>query len=117
MCRAAFERALARAEGGAPEAAAGTWRRMAECLAPVIGVRGVDAMFRHSLHLARLEDSDPAAAQAASLTLLMTFTGLLESMIGTALMERLLAPVWGLTAPAPGAGRVMSSHPAGIGRS
>ncbi|MDR3673242.1 MAG: hypothetical protein P4L36_20520 [Holophaga sp.] len=118
--REALQRILAQG-GGAPEAAIGLWRRVAACLAPVLGRRGVDALFSRALHVAarfcpwlamegeaaaplagfraRLEACDPAAAQEASLTLLTTFTDLLETLIGSSLTDRLLAPVWALAAP------------------
>jgi hypothetical protein len=92
---------------------------MAAQLAPVIGARGVDALFIRSLHLtsatfpwlasaqsdrpgvaplaglkALLETRDSTAATEASHTLLVTFTELLASLIGAPLTERLLDPIW-----------------------
>jgi hypothetical protein len=94
------------------------WRRIAAQLAPVIGVRGVDALFGRALHLAsrefpwlaqpladepradpmasgcgRLQVRDGPAALEAAAALLDTFSDLLATLIGTPLCERLLAPV------------------------
>jgi len=102
------------------EASISTWRQVTEQLAPVIGERGVDALVGRSLHVSsktypwlaiaaseekgasrldrlqsRLIDRDPAAAAEASALLLLTFATLLATMIGEALTERLLEPVWG----------------------
>ena len=128
--REAIRRTLARRHGQDPDAgaiAAATldlWREVAACLAPMIGVRGVDAMFRRSLQLtiqampwlglpaedgegggplasftARLEACAPPAAAEASAALLATCADLLAAMIGPSLTGRLLEPVWGPTAP------------------
>ncbi|TVR67501.1 MAG: hypothetical protein EA420_00450 [Candidatus Competibacteraceae bacterium] len=92
---------------------------MADRLAPVIGVRGVDALFGRSLHVTsktfpwlamagndgssaalltglkvRLAGQEPAAVAEASAVLLGNFTELLTTLIGASLTERLLAPVW-----------------------
>jgi hypothetical protein len=122
---AAIRGTLARSAGDSPDASAiaeatlNTWRRMADRLAPVIGVRGVDALFGRSLHVtsktfpwlamaendgsnaalltglkARLAGQEPAAAAEASDALLGNFTELLTTLIGASLTERLLAPVW-----------------------
>lgn len=104
------------------DAVLATWQQVAARLAPVIGVRGTEALFGRALHLtsttflwlAIAEDRgnrapslerfrsclaarDPATAVAGSLALLVTFTELLAALIGEDLTERLLAPVW--TAP------------------
>lgn len=101
------------------EAAISTWHAVSLRLAPVIGVQGVDVLFRRSLHLTgktfpwmviagyqasnkvlldslqvRVAGCEAALAIEASATLLETFTGLLASLIGESLTERLLAPVW-----------------------
>ena len=101
------------------EATFGIWQRVAAQLTPVIGARGVDVLFRRSLHVtgaefpwlivagdgghiaalidelkARFAAHDPATATTASYALLVTFTELLASMIGGALTDRLLDPVW-----------------------
>jgi hypothetical protein len=111
------------------DAALLTWRKVASALSPIIGQRGVAALFQRSQHLTRsghacLEpvaaalagpdaDSAPAdpfallqavlsplasaEAGAAHVALLRTFCDLLTHLIGAALTERLLRPVW----PAP----------------
>lgn len=101
------------------EATVSTWHQAAVRLAPIIGPQGVDVLFRRSLHLtgssvpwlapsidendctallaslqARLAGQEAAAALAASHALLANFTELLASLIGKALTERLLAPIW-----------------------
>jgi hypothetical protein len=111
--------------GAIASATLGLWREVAACLTPMIGARGVEALFSRSLHLAtrvlpwlgqagehgegggalatftaRLEDCDPAAAAEASAVLLVTFTDLLATMIGASLVDRLLDPVWGAKASA-----------------
>lgn len=88
-------------------------------LSPLLGVRGVAALYQRSLHLARaghpwLSDpveiaqptinlpaltsafarQDAAEAGAAAEALLRSFHDLLVSLIGHALAARLLAPVW-----------------------
>ncbi|MEJ1962285.1 MAG: hypothetical protein WDO56_12345 [Gammaproteobacteria bacterium] len=95
-------------------------------LAPVIGARGVDVLFRRALHLTstafpwlqlardheggiavlesvtmRLAGQEASSAAEASHALLVTFTELLATLIGETLTERLLGPVWAppLTAP------------------
>jgi len=107
------------------EATIATWHQVATRLAPVIGVRGVDVLLTRSLYLTantlpwlaiagddrdssgllaslgeRLAGLEPAAATEASYTLLTTFTGLLASLIGESLTERLLSPVWAPPEPA-----------------
>lgn len=103
----------------------GTWRQVAERLAPIIGAGGVDVLFRRSLHLTSLtfawlqvtaEEPDGAvllasleaclagaeteASSEAAQALLGTFYELLASMLGESLTERLLDPVW--TPESPG---------------
>lgn len=123
---------LAQGAGDSPdataiaEAALDTWRRVADRLTPVIGARGVDALFSRSLHVtsktfpwlavagddgshaalltglkARLADQETAAAAEASHALLVNFTELLATLIGASLTGRLLAPVWLLSPPEP----------------
>lgn len=120
----AFRSTLARRVGQPPDARAVAevslvlWRRIAAQLAPVIGTRGVEALFGRALHLAsreypwlaqpladepradpmasgcgRLQVRDGTAALEAAMALLGTFTDLLATLIGTTLCERLLAPV------------------------
>ena len=99
-------------------------QQMTASLAPVIGARGVDVLFRRSLHLAsrtfpwlvmagepgdsvslpsglqaRLADSAPDAAMEAILVLFVTFTELLSTLIGESLTERLLGRVLALNSP------------------
>jgi hypothetical protein len=121
---------LARRDGTATgtsavtEVALGTWHQMTTRLAPVIGTRGVDVLFRRSLNLTSAtfpwlailgDDGNTAAliveletrfasqaadaAVEARFALLVTFTELLATLIGEPLTERLLRPVW-LTPPA-----------------
>lgn len=96
-----------------------TWDQVAARLIPVIGARGVDALFGRALHLTcqafpwleiggqranpvdamarirtRLEQRKSDAAEEASRALLVTFTQLLSNLIGTSLTARLLDPVW-----------------------
>lgn len=103
-----------------------TWSLIATRLAPVIGVRGVDVLFRRALHLTKsvfpslmivggeekesaallakikssLEECKPAVAAEASYTLLVTFTELLTPLIGESLVARLFDPVWVASSPA-----------------
>lgn len=101
------------------EATLRTWHLMADRLAPVIGTKGVDILFRHSLYLtrttyrwleiaedhgdnadlpasilARLSSREADTAAEAGYTLLVTFTELLATMIGESLTQRLLLPTW-----------------------
>lgn len=113
------------------ETALGVWREVTECLAPMIGVRGVDALVGRSIDLttrrfhwldrpgepgdgpgrlagfqARLEAQDPDVADEASVALLVTFTDLLAAMIGASLTDRLLDPIW--AAPPPGSAKELA---------
>jgi hypothetical protein len=125
MDREAIRRTLAQGAGEAPDASAiaeatlNTWRQVTDRLAPVIGARGVDALFSRSLHVTsktfpwlamaenngnsaalltslkvRLAGQETAAAAEASVALLVNFTELLATLIGASLTERLLASVW-----------------------
>jgi len=105
--------------GAVTEATLGIWREMTGHLAPMIGIRGINAIFGRSLHLtalafpwlaaageleegggslasflASLKARDPAEAAEASLALLATFTDLLAAMIGASLTDRLLSSIW-----------------------
>ncbi len=128
----AIRRALEKRARGASDASAiaqatlEIWRDVATRLAPVIGLRGVDALFGRSIHLSsarfpwistaeeqvenpsalamfgrRLETRDPASATEASLFLLVTFTELLGALIGRPLTDHLLNPVWPTKASVP----------------
>jgi hypothetical protein len=91
-------------------------------LTPILGPRGVAALFQRSVHQARTEHAvlsvmlqasaptldlaalgkaierqpDRAAAEAAAIALLQSFHDLLASLIGQALASRLLGPAWSL---------------------
>ncbi|MDB5856989.1 MAG: hypothetical protein JWQ76_678 [Ramlibacter sp.] len=96
------------------------WRQIVAALAPVIGQRGVAALYKRSLHLATAPHPWLAAAQdvgslaemnlaalraelvrrsgteaaAAGAALLLSFHGLVGSLIGPALSGQLLGGVW-----------------------
>jgi hypothetical protein len=95
------------------------WDGMATQLEPVIGARGVDALFGRALHLAgkqfpwlaaeavrggsasaldhvqqRLADQGHAQASAAAQALLGGFTELLVTLVGDSLATQLLGPAW-----------------------
>jgi hypothetical protein len=101
------------------EATAAVWRLMATQLAPVIGARGLDALYGSALHQTSVEfpwlavavdrggSASPlpslmvcltgqlaSTAAEASYALLLSFTELLAALIGESLTTRLLAPVW-----------------------
>jgi hypothetical protein len=104
---------------GIGEAIVSTWQDIDATLRPIIGKRGVEALYKRSLYLtvpnhpwlaetyeenrtrpdvttlqpvvARQSRVDAASAGTA---LLQAFYGLLGSFIGVALAERLLHPVW-----------------------
>jgi hypothetical protein len=96
-----------------------TWRDIDAALSPIIGQRGVAALYQRSLHLTRdgypwlatvyestLQEGDftalqtalsqqtSSAAAAGNSTLLQTFCDLLSNLIGQSLTERLLESVW-----------------------
>jgi hypothetical protein len=98
---------------------ADTWQKVAARLAPVIGARGVDVLFRRALHetssaypwirasadhddavaalaslRTRLANQEATVAAEASHALFVEFTELLATLIGESLTERLLGPVW-----------------------
>lgn len=98
---------------------ASTFQSVAQALAPIVGQRGMSALYRRSLHLSRSahpwlpagsqdseSDMDVAAltlalaarssaeAAAAGIQLLEGFRALLTTLIGESLTERLLRPVW-----------------------
>ena len=93
------------------------WRRIADQLTPVIGARGVEALFSRALHLAtpafpwleepprpgaapietlraQLEGHEAAVSAEAGCSVLVTFIELLGTLIGPPLSQRLLEPVW-----------------------
>lgn len=100
-----------------------TWQRIDAALRPVIGARGVAALFKRSLHLvtphhawwataqpglqasldmdtlrSALAAQDDAEAAAGQARLLATFTHLLASLVGASLTQRLLRSA---TPPSP----------------
>lgn len=101
------------------EATISTCLQVSARLAPVIGTRGVDALFSRSVNVTSktfpgltmagndgngaallthikvcLAGQETAVAAEASYALLVTFTELLATLIGKSLTDRLLAPVW-----------------------
>lgn len=125
MPNEAIRSALARRAGYAPdaraiaEAALDTWGHISNRLEPVIGLRGVDALFNRAVHVTgktypwltltgveedgttqlaglrvSLSGREPAEAEESSYVLLITFTILLGDLIGESLTWRLLEPVW-----------------------
>jgi hypothetical protein len=108
------------------DAAVAVWLEIATALAPIIGARGVAALYRRSLHLARpvhpwlattlegtehtldlvtlksvLAQQPGTEALAAASCLLHTLQELLTSLVGPSLTERLLRPVWTHPSSAP----------------
>ncbi len=113
----------AASDGASPrqvaEMVASAFRSIDEALTPIIGQRGVAALYKRSMHLAsqthpwlprsregvhpavdvaalttELALQTAAAAAAAGGQLLQTFCELLISLIGSSLTERLLRTVW-----------------------
>lgn len=101
------------------DAMATMWRAVDAALAPIIGNLGVAALYKRSVHVtaaahpslaalpanlhgaldpaaltAVLARQDLASAAAAGDALLQTFCSLLATLIGPALAERLLDPIW-----------------------
>lgn len=98
------------------------WREIDQALHPIVGHRGVVALYNRSLTLAAarhpwlaaghlgalaaidasalraaLVQQPPAEAAAGGGALLQSFRDLLSSLIGASLTERLLHPVWAPT--------------------
>ncbi|MFM9915542.1 MAG: hypothetical protein ACKVOX_07020 [Rhizobacter sp.] len=98
-----------------------TWLEIDEALAPIVGQRGLVALYKRSLYLTAsahpwlggLQDGmqstmdldglksvvsqqSSAHAAAGGCDLFSAFHGLLESMVGPSLTERLLRSVWAL---------------------
>ena len=98
------------------------WRDIHVALSPIIGARGVCALYQRSLHLARadfpwlglvhataldagefgalykaLSQQRSTVAAAAHNAVLAAFYGLLANLIGESLTERLLSVVWDRT--------------------
>lgn len=105
------------------EVSARLWLDVEQALHPIIGLRGVAALYSRSLQIAAatvpclkavapaaaparidpaplrivLAQQDARLATAASLATLQAFQGVLCSLLGVALTERLLHPVWALS--------------------
>jgi hypothetical protein len=106
------------------------WKQVEDVLTPIIGQRGVAALYRRSLYLAardhpwlarlQLQEADPPAVDVAALrsalaqqdpdaaaagggALLQTFHELLASLVGPSLTGRLLATAWELPTRGPSA--------------
>jgi hypothetical protein len=125
--REAIRGSLMSRAGNAPDASAvaeatlNIYHQISALLAPIIGVRGLGAIFSRSLHLTskafpwlliagdngdnaallaifkdRLAGSETNDAIEASYALLVTFTELMSAMIGESLTRLLLRPVWAL---------------------
>ena len=103
---------------GIADAVVATWQEIATALSPLIGERGVAALYKRSLFLtankhpwlasayeglqgpmdlptlnAVLSQQTPAFAAAGGTALFQTFYELLTSLVGASLTERLLRPV------------------------
>jgi len=101
------------------EAVVATWQEVDAALTPIIGQRGVAALYKRSLYLTGaaqpwlagthkgvptamdlaalksvLAQQSSANAAAGGGALLQTFYELLTSLVGPSLTERLLRPVW-----------------------
>lgn len=125
ICREMIRRTLAHHAGTTPspdtvaEATFIIWNLVAIRLTPVIGTKGVDILFRRSLHLtaftfpwlamaveyedtpallssakARLASRETSDSTEAGCALLITFTELLKTLIGESLTGRLLGTIW-----------------------
>jgi len=104
------------------------WQQVDDALTPIIGKRGVAALYGRSLYLvapdhpwlAGLREADPSAVDQAALralleqqdaataaagggALLRTFHELLASLVGDSLTGRLLAAAWALPTSGPAA--------------
>jgi hypothetical protein len=119
--------------GQVADAVASIWRDIDQALHPIVGHRGVLALYNRSLALASvhhpwlaaghlgalaaidasalraaLVQQPPAEAAAGGSALLQRFRELLSSLIGASLTDRLLRPVW---APTPGASPLEDASP------
>ena len=108
------------------DAVVAVWREIDQALHPIIGHRGVAALYNRTLKLTAaaypwlaqghagalaavdptalrtaLVQQAPAEAAAAGSALFETFRGLLASLVGESLTQRLLHTVWDHTAGAP----------------
>jgi hypothetical protein len=105
-----------------------TFQGIDQALTPIIGKRGVAALYKRTVHLAgrthswlavpmdgvpaemdvaaltgALEGQTAAHAAAAGALLLQTFHELLTTLVGPSLTERLLRPVWAALLSGPSA--------------
>ena len=91
------------------------WQRLAVELSAIIGQSGFDTLYARSIHVVRtrhpwleegadagferlkagLQGQEPAAAGAASIELLTTFTDTLVQLIGASLTTAILRSAWG----------------------
>lgn len=110
------------------DAMAAIWREVGEALGPIVGPRGVAALYRRSLNLTAMKhawigqaaqgqegDMDlgalksiliaqsSAEANAGGMALLQTFHQLLSSLVGPLLTDRLLRSVWAEPSSGPSA--------------
>ncbi len=101
------------------DAVVATWRDIDAVLVPIIGNRGLAALYQRSVHVTAqahpwlsvadevapavadfseltplLCQQSAAAAMAGATTLFTTFHDLLSSVVGPSLTERLMRPVW-----------------------
>jgi hypothetical protein len=104
------------------------WQQVEDALTPIIGQRGVTALYKRSLYLvgadhpwlARLQEPDPPAVDVVALrsalarqdpataaagggALLQNLHELLASLVGPSLTGRLLAAAWALPISGPSA--------------
>ena len=101
------------------DAVVATWREIEAVLVPIIGQRGLAALYKRSVHVAArthpwlsvthdaslaladfteltplLCGQDSACAMAGAATLFSTFHQLLTSVVGSSLTERLMRSIW-----------------------
>jgi hypothetical protein len=111
---------------GIADAVVSTWQEIATALSPLIGERGVAALYKRSLFLttnkhpwlasayeglqgpmnlpmlnAAMSQQTSASAASGGTALFQTFYELLTSLVGASLTERLLHPVWTDESSAP----------------
>ncbi len=101
------------------DAVVATWREIDAVLVPIIGSRGLAALYKRSIHCSAqahpwlriehdaalavvdftelmplLRQQERTTAMAGAAMLFSTFHQLLSSVVGSALTERLMRPVW-----------------------
>ena len=130
ICREMIRKTLAHHAGASPDSDAVAkatfilWNLVAVRLTPVIGTKGVDILFRRSLHLttaafpwltaieeyqdmpslisstkARMTNRETSDSTEAGCAFLITFIELLKTLIGESLTGRLLGTIW--VSPSP----------------